>query len=103
MQIVVAQVSKNGVRHLTVELSDGAIVADALRASGMHPSKDCILAIHNVRTTEDQVLSEGDRVEILPALSVDPMTARRLREAKNQMMRRDLTMGRNGGKHRLIK
>ena len=31
------------------------------------------------------------------------MTARRLREAKNQNVRRDLTLGRNGGKHRLIK
>ncbi len=103
MQIVVAQVSKNGVRHQTVELPEGSIVADALRASGMHPSKDCVLAIHNYRTTDETVLSDGDRVEILPSLSVDPMTARRLREAKNQMMRRDLTLGRNGGKHRLIK
>ncbi|MBR2961309.1 MAG: RnfH family protein [Burkholderiaceae bacterium] len=103
MQIVVAQVSKQGVRHQTVELPEGSLVSDALRVSGMHPAKEAMLAIHNVRTTQDAVLVDGDRVEILPALSVDPMTARRLREAKNQNVRRDLTLGRNGGKHRLIK
>ena len=103
MHVVVALVSKNGVRHQAVDLPEGAVVADALRSSGMMPAKDSVLAVYNVRVTDQTPLHDGDRVEILPSLSVDPMTARRLREAENQMMRRDLTLGRNGGRHRLMK
>lgn len=103
MQVVVAQVSHQGVRHLTVEVPEGATVAQALKVSGLHPSKDATLAIFNVTATAETVLQDGDRVEILPSLTVHPMTARRLREEKNRGMKRDLTMGRNGGRHRLFK
>ena len=103
MQITVAQVSKDGVRTQQLTLEEGATVAQALKASGLVPGKTARLAVHNVFVQEQTLLKDKDRVEILPPLIVEPMKARRLREAKNQGVKRDLTMGRNGGKHRLFK
>lgn len=103
MQITVAQVNKDGVRYQEITLPEGSNVAQALKQSGFNPAKTARVAVHNVLVSEDTILQEHDRVEILPPLIVEPMMARRLREAKNQGVKRDLTMGRNGGKHRLFK
>ena len=75
---------------------------EAIRAAGWSVGANHKLAVWNVLRGPESKLQDGDRVEILPALTVDPMTARRLREEKNQKPENRLIHGRNGGKHRLI-
>ena len=69
-----------------VELSDGASVADALAAvAGQAPFDSLDLAgmpvgvFNQVVSDRNQVLVEGDRVEIYRPLEIDPMTARQQR------------------------
>jgi len=72
-----------------VNLADGAVVADAIRASGivetlaLDPAQ-LSFAIFGRRATMDSHLCEGDRVELLRALSFDPNTARHRRAAKKR-------------------
>jgi putative ubiquitin-RnfH superfamily antitoxin RatB of RatAB toxin-antitoxin module len=71
-----------------VQLADGATVADALRASGYGAAsglQDVTLAEVGVwgrRCGMEQVVREGDRVEIYRSLQVDPKVARRERFRK---------------------
>jgi hypothetical protein len=68
-----------------VELSAGAKVLDAVRASGMlerHPEIDlntCRLGIYGKVVAADAPLAHGDRVEIYRPLAMDPKEARRRR------------------------
>jgi uncharacterized protein len=74
------------VDEVTVRLRGGATVADAVRASGMqqrHPTVDLAqapLGVWGARRGPDDVLREGDRIELYRPLSVDPKEARRRRE-----------------------
>lgn len=102
MHIFVALVNADQVQLTELELADGARVEDALKAAGVTPSQKHTLAVWNERCDADRLLVDGDRIEILPPLTVDPMTARRLREEKNRSGNNVLAMGRNGGKHRLF-
>lgn len=102
MRIHVALVNSGQVQLSEVEVQSGATVELALRIAGITPSQKHSLAVWNERCELDRELVDGDRVEVLPPLTVDPMTARRLREEKNQSQNRTLAMGRNGGKHRLF-
>ena len=63
-----------------VELPDGARVADALAAAGWS-SLDGIegYAIHGRRATPASPLHDGDRLELLRGLALDPKEARRRR------------------------
>ena len=61
----------------TVSLPMNAVVADALAAVGLN--SDTEAALFNDRTQSDRKLSDGDRIDVLSPLTVDPMTARRLR------------------------
>lgn len=69
----------------TVTLSQGAAVSQALEASGLKavvPEFDLSRASVGVwgrRAPLEQVLREGDRVEVLRPLRVDPKIARRER------------------------
>jgi putative ubiquitin-RnfH superfamily antitoxin RatB of RatAB toxin-antitoxin module len=67
----------------TLDLPEGARVADALVASGwqaQHPEIGSLsLALWGRRCEADQPLREGDRVELLRPLRVDPKVARRER------------------------
>lgn len=67
-------------RHECVELDvpAGATVADALVLAGW--SADAV-AIHGVRAVHAQALAEGDRIEVLRPLEIDPKQARRRRAA----------------------
>jgi putative ubiquitin-RnfH superfamily antitoxin RatB of RatAB toxin-antitoxin module len=71
--------------EVALRLEDGATLADALQASGLN-SRFPELATHAPRlgvwgrkARPDQLLHEGDRVEIYRALLVDPKVARRAR------------------------
>lgn len=65
----------------TLHLPPGARVLDALRAVGLETST-CAAGIWGRRAEGDQLLREGDRVELYRPLLVDPKVARRERFAR---------------------
>ena len=67
---------------MSLQLPDGAKVADALAASGWGDGDCAGVAVFGQRATLEQRLSDGDRVEMLRALQADPKDARRLRAAQ---------------------
>ncbi len=71
----------------TVDVTDVATVGDALDAAGWALDAEFIgLAVFGVAATHATMLHEGDRVELLRGLQLDPKQARRLRaeRAKNK-------------------
>jgi len=65
-----------------LDLPDAATVADALKASGFDQSGVGAYAVFGERAMVGDVLREGDRVELLRPLQVDPKEARRRRALK---------------------
>lgn len=69
----------------TVRLEQGATVADAVRASGIldcHPEipwPRAPLGIFSRKAVPEQLLEDGDRVEIYRPLRLDPKERRRAR------------------------
>ena len=68
-------------RHeaVSVELPEGACVADALAAAGFDLGGISGYAVFGERVLPDAVLHEGDRLELLRPLLADPKDARRRR------------------------
>ncbi|AWV07225.1 hypothetical protein C9I47_1524 [Lysobacter maris] len=63
-----------------VELPEGARVADALDAAGWSALEGIAgYAIHGRRATPASPLRDGDRLELLRGLALDPKEARRRR------------------------
>lgn len=63
-----------------VELPDAALVGDALAAAGWTLDGAFVgLAVFGMAATAATPLHEGDRVELLRGLAMDPKQARRLR------------------------
>lgn len=71
-------------RHeaVRVELPAGATVAEAVSASGMDDGGHVAVAVFGEKVEAAQVLREGDRVELLRPLTMDPKEARRRRAVK---------------------
>lgn len=71
------------VQEAELDVPHGATAADALRASGwlerFKDVDDLSLAVWGRRCAPSQVLREGDRLELLRPLRVDPKVARRER------------------------
>jgi putative ubiquitin-RnfH superfamily antitoxin RatB of RatAB toxin-antitoxin module len=73
------------VRQWTLDLPAGATVGQALHASGLErdfPELDLVTAAVGVwgrKAAANQLLQDGDRVEVYRALRVDPKVARRER------------------------
>lgn len=65
-----------------VALAEGATVADAVAASGMDDGSHAAVAVFGEKVEPAQVLREGDRVELLRPLTMDPKEARRRRAVK---------------------
>lgn len=65
-------------------LPDGATLGDAVAASGLALEGVAGYALHGVRAEADALLHDGDRVELLRPLVVDPKEARRRRAAKDR-------------------
>jgi len=70
----------------TVEVDDGATIAEAVTRAGL--SKAALegqgidgVALHGVRTDWDAAVRDGDRIELLRPLVADPKDARRRRAA----------------------
>ena len=68
----------------SVELADDARVGDALAASGWKPDPQLIgLAVFGIAATQATPLHDGDRIELLRGLQLDPKQARRLRAQRS--------------------
>lgn len=78
-------------RHLSVvlELTEGTTAAQAARASGLPLENVAAYAVFGQACTPEAVVRDGDRLELLQALRVDPKEARRLRAAKRAGLVRD--------------
>lgn len=67
-----------------VEVPDHACASDALLASGWTLDAEFIgLAVFGVAPTSATCLRDGDRVELLRGLQIDPKQARRLRAERS--------------------
>ena len=72
-----------------LELQAGATVGDALAAIGWRLDAEFTgLAVHGVATEENTPLHDGDRVELLRELQMDPKQARRLRAERRPLRNR---------------
>ena len=72
----------------TVLLPAGATVGDALVGSGLGPVPGGGTAVFGARVQQAEVLRDGDRVEVLRPLQVDPKEARRKRAGSRPARRR---------------
>ena len=78
VEVVLAWPDRADTRRLT--LPEGATVADAIEAAAIDGSAQCpAVAVHGLLAKPDQVLREGDRVELLRPLLADPKDNRRRR------------------------
>ena len=66
-------------RAVTLDLPEGATVADAISACGLPLEGITGQAVFGERVAPTQSLRHGDRVELLAPLLVDPKEARRRR------------------------
>ncbi len=74
-------------RHdiVSVELADGALVGDALTASDWRLEREFTgLAVFGHAATTETPLRDGDRIELLRTLQLDPKQARRLRAERRR-------------------
>lgn len=72
-------------RHeaVDVDLPEGATVAEAIAAAGLlTPGGHAGVAVYGEIATADRRLQDGDRVELLRPLTIDPKDARRRRAGK---------------------
>ena len=69
--------------HLAMNLNSGATVSDALIASRIHDThpetKNLPVGIYAKQVALDQILKDGDRIEIYRTLLLDPKEKRRLK------------------------
>lgn len=69
---------------VTLELPQGATIADAVEAAKLQGSAVATgYAVHGVAREASRLLEDGDRVELLRPLQMDPKEARRRRAAGN--------------------
>lgn len=100
MQIWVARIdaASKQAEETELTLEEGATVGDALRAVGIKDTVEC--AVWNAPCNVSHVLSDGDRIDVLRPLLIDPKKAREVRaEARRREANR--TWGRHGGRHQL--
>jgi uncharacterized protein len=69
------------IERLPLELPGQSTVADALQAGGVELGARSV-AVWGQRATLQQALRDGDRIELLRPLQIDPKEARRLRARK---------------------
>lgn len=79
MRVEVIRAWPHRFESVVLDLPPGATVADALAASGFEGEQAAATAIHGVNATAETILNEGDRVEVLRPLLIDPKEARRRR------------------------
>lgn len=81
MRVQIVRASASGWQVAELDLPEGARVADAIARSGLAQDGIAGIAIYAERVSPTHLLEDGDRVELLEALRVDPKQARRERAA----------------------
>ena len=89
MKVEVCYADADGATRIELTIEAGAVVATAIDASSIVAVRSLDLAglglsVFGRRATLETVLEEGDRVELLRPLRVDPKEARRRRAARKQ-------------------
>ena len=79
IQVEVALASDAGATCVELELTAGATVGDAIAASPFAGAQPAAIAIYGELVAAGRQLRDGERVELLQNLVVDPKTARRRR------------------------
>jgi len=92
MRVQVAYAAPGVQESVHLELAAGAVVADAVRLSGLPgrlgiPDATLSYAIHGQRASPDTPLRDGDRLELLRPLLADPKAVRRRRAAEHPIPR----------------
>jgi putative ubiquitin-RnfH superfamily antitoxin RatB of RatAB toxin-antitoxin module len=92
MRILVVYAAVGVEAQVTLELWQGATVADAVAASGLAervgvPVQTLSFAIHGERAAPTLPLEDGDRVELLRPLLADPREVRRRRAQEKPLPR----------------
>ena len=82
MRVEVVLALPRGYRAVVVELPDHARVGDAVAASGLPLDGIDGYAVYGLRVAAGEALRDGDRVELLRPLRMDPKEARRRRAAR---------------------
>ncbi|MEN5100081.1 RnfH family protein [Stenotrophomonas sp. TWI809] len=78
VEVVLAWPDRAASRVLS--LPEGATIAEAIAVAAIDGSAPCpAVAVHGLLAKPDQVLREGDRVELLRPLLADPKDNRRRR------------------------
>jgi len=67
------------IERVALDLPEGANVDDALRASGLDCPALAGYAVYGERVTPAHLLRDGDRLELIRSLRLDPKQARRRR------------------------
>lgn len=80
-----------------LDLAQGATVADALGGCGLVPAEGELVGIWGRRAELSQPLRDGDRVELVRPLLVDPKVARRERFRRQGSRAAGLFAGRRPG------
>ncbi|SDQ64698.1 hypothetical protein SAMN05428982_1952 [Pseudoxanthomonas sp. CF385] len=83
MRVEVIRAWPHRFESVDLDLPDGSVVADAIAACGfddLTPGQP--LAVHGLMVEGGTALREGDRVEVLRPLLLDPKDARRRRARK---------------------
>ncbi len=85
MNVQVVYVSDHSECVIDLDINENSSVKEAIINSGVlekHPEislAKCHVGIFGEEVSQDQLLTQGDRVEIYRLLKMDPMEARRLR------------------------
>ena len=81
MKIELVLATASGAASEQLDLPPGATVAEALAASRFRAERPAALGIYGEVAAPDRVLEDGDRIDLLRPLLVDPKQARRERAA----------------------
>lgn len=92
MRVQVAYAAVGREALVDLEVSAGAIVADAVRLSGLVErlgldAARLSYAIHGQRAAADTPLADGDRIELVRPLTADAKTVRRRRAVEHPLPR----------------
>lgn len=79
MKIEVIRAWPRRFESLSLDLPEGATIAEALSAAQLPQDDHVAVAVFGVRAEADAVLRDGDRIELLRPLQADPKDARRRR------------------------
>ncbi|QQP99269.1 RnfH family protein [Lysobacter enzymogenes] len=89
MKVEVVRAWPRRFQRMSLELAEGATLGQAVAAAGFDGDAEAVgYAVFGVRAGADTVLREGDRVELLRPLQVDPKDARRRRAEERPLKKK---------------